>query len=290
MTRVDVIVAVRDEEQAIPTFLDQLFALSLPEGVDMRVVFVEDSSTDGTRPLLRRLALNNPKIGYYFLKQGFGQSLANTFGLSRSTADAMIMMDVDGTHPLHIIPDMVRAFLDGAQVVQYVRQMLTKRKAYRDIGTVTYRVSARLLAGVDTSEQVSYYRLVSKEIARQVLQQPRYWHFLRFPLPQQPEGAVRRVYADSTERVLGTSKYNFRRLVSLAIDAVLSQMSSRRYLAFTGVSLLVVLLLARAALWLPMFAVAISLVWLTHRYRSLSRPLLLQKMEAEVEECSNVAT
>ena len=56
MTRVDIVVAVRNEEQSIPVFLEKIAALPLPSDVDLKVVFIEDSSTDATRPLLRRLA------------------------------------------------------------------------------------------------------------------------------------------------------------------------------------------------------------------------------------------
>ena len=286
MTRVDVIVAVRNEEQSIPVFLDRIAALQLPEGVDLRVIFVEDSSTDGTRPLLRRLANEAPAVSYYTLAQGFGQGPAVVFGLSRSTADAMVMMDVDGSHPVAVIPEMVREYLDGARVVQCVRRTLANRKVYRRIGAAAFFFGARVLTGIDTDEQRIYYRLVSAGVTRWLLQQPRYWHYLRFPLPRQPEGALRKIYLDTEERVFDESKYGFQRLVNLAIDGVLSQMpQSRLAMLLVGMGVMAALLV-RCAMWPLSLLVAGAMAWLIRRYAGLSRPDLLQRMQ--VLECGNV--
>lgn len=152
MPRIEVIVPVRNEEQSIPVFLEHVAALRFPNGVDLRVVFVEDSSTDGTRPLLKRLARENPAVGYYTLARGFGQGAAVSFGLSRSTAEAVIMMDVDGSHPIDVLPQMVREFLGGARVVQCVRRTIADRKGYRRFGATLFHSLARALTGVDTTE------------------------------------------------------------------------------------------------------------------------------------------
>lgn len=285
MPRIDVIVAVRNEEQNIPVFLGQFAALTLPADVALNVLFVEDSSTDATRPLLRRLARNNPAIGYWTLARGAGQGLAIAFGLSRSTADAMIMMDVDGSHPVEVIPEMIRAYRDGAQVVQCVRRTLANRKEYRRIGAMAFQLAARALTGVDTNEQNIYYRLVTANVARSLLQ-PRYWHYLRFPLPRRPEGALRRIYVDTEERVLGESKYDFRRLVNLAIDAVMSLMTGARLVVVFSIVGAIALLLIAVGLWPLALLVAAGMGWLLRRWIALHRTDTLQRMQ--VLESANV--
>lgn len=286
MTRIDVIVAVRDEEQSIPVFLQKIAALPLPPEVELKVVFVEDSSTDATRPLLRRLAREDRGVGYYSLVRGFGQGLAVTFGLSRSDADAMIMLDVDGSHPVEVIPEMIDAYRHGAHVVQCVRRSLANRKAYRSAGARLYAFGAQLLTGIDATEQNIFYRLVSADIVRQLLQQPRYWTYLRFPLPRRPEGALRKIYVDTEERQLGESKYGFRRLVRLAIDGVLSQMPAARLGVFVGVAVALVWWLWAVALWPLAVAIAGGTAWLLFHYQRLSRPDALERIE--VLECGNV--
>ena len=286
MNRVEIIVAVRNEELTIPVFLEKVAALPLPVGVDLKVVFVEDSSTDGTRALLRRLVAENPRVGYYTVTPGLGQGAAVVFGLSRSTADAVFMLDVDGSHPVEVIPEMLRAFLDGAQVVQCVRRTLANRKLYRRVGAAAYQRLAHLLTGIDPSEQNIFYRLVSADVVHWLLQHPRYWRYLRFPLPRRPAGALRKIHVETEERVLGESKYGFRRLVNLAIDGVLSQMSRVRLAVLLVGMGVMAALLVRCGGWPLSLIVAGTMAWLVWRYAGISRPDLLQRMQ--VLECGNV--
>lgn len=278
MTRVDVIVAVRNEEQSIPVFLQRIAALDLPQGVDLKVTFVEDSSTDGTRPLLRSLARDDPTVSYYTVAPGLGQGPAVIFGLSRSTADAMIMMDVDGSHPVEVIPEMIRGFLEGAQVVQCVRKTLANRKAYRRVGAAGFQCAGRLLMGTHTAEQNIFYRLVSANVARRLLREPRYWRWLRFPLPERPPGALRKIYVETEERCLGQSKYGFGRLVNLAVDAVLSVISRARFALLLVGSALCAVFLVRLGLWPVSLGIAAALVWVLARYMGLHRGDLLERM------------
>ena len=233
--RVDVIVAVRDEAAALPHFLGQIDALVLPADVDLRVLFVEDSSTDGTRALLRKLARPDSRIGYISLVKGFGQGLAVSFGLSRSRADAMIMMDGDGSHPVAAIPEMIAAFRAGAEVVQCVRRSLANREAHRRWATIAYQSVAGWLIGSDPAEQNIFYRLVSAEFARRLLTQPRHLSYLRFPLPRRP-GALKTIPVDTPERQHGASKYPPLRLAQLASDAILSQIPTGRLVAFAALA------------------------------------------------------
>jgi glycosyltransferase involved in cell wall biosynthesis len=285
MPSVDVIVAVRNEEQNLPIFVEKLFALAFPPDVDVKVVFIEDSSTDGTRPMLRRLASEDPRVGYYMLARGFGQGPAIVFGLSRSTADAMIMMDADGGHPLEVLPEMVRHYLDGARVVQCVRNTLVNRKAYRDIGAATFQLFARSVTGVNTHEQNIFFRLVSADVAREIIRQPRYWRWLRFPLPRRA-GDLRKISVDSQERVLGESKYDFRRLVNLAIDGILSLIPPARFAVILVLVGIAASVLAWNGVWLLALLAVGGVAWVVNRYRQLQRGEVLQQMQ--VVECANV--
>ena len=115
-------------------------------------------------------------------------------------------MDADGSHPPEVIPQIIALHLEGAGVVQCVRRTLSERRAYRRLGTSLFQNLASWLAQVDLAEQSIYYRLISKEFAEQLTSDPRYWRFLRFPLPRGP-GELARLEIDTTERMHDQSKY-----------------------------------------------------------------------------------
>jgi len=271
MIRVDVIVAVRDEEMTIPHFLERIDAVELPDDVQLRVVFIEDSSRDETLFLLRNLASQRADIAYVSLKQGYGQGIAVSYGLSRSDADAMVMMDADGSHPPEAIAALVAAYRDGAQVVQCVRRTLSDRKAYREFGAWTFHLLSRFVFGVEMREQNVFFRIVSNRVAHEILAEPRYWRYLRFPLPRKPEGATCFVHIDTAERTHGESKYDFVRLVNLGIDGVLSLISRGRALVLAVfIALLGFGSLAIGSWPVALFVLA-GLVWLVVRDRQIGR-------------------
>ena len=285
MPAIEIVVAVRDEEETIPGFLDGIAALSLPEEVTLGVVFVEDSSSDGTLSLLRRRASEDSFVGYYSLAEGFGQCPALMFGLSRSRADAMIVMDADGGHPVEAIPLMIEGYLQGARVVQCVREELSDRRSYRRIGSAVYEALSRALAGSSVQDQLIYYRLVSSDVVAMLLDMPRTWHTLRFPLPREA-GAVRKLSVRARERVLGESKYDFIRLAGFAIDGILTQAPPARLAVLLVGAVAATGLLALWAGWLVTVPALAALLWIAGRYRSLGRGDLLAKMH--VVESANV--
>lgn len=235
MPRVDVIVAVRDEELTLPGFVRSIRSLVVPKDVEIGFVFVEDSSTDNTRATLANLAAGDPLISYYCLARGYGQGPAIVFGMSKSAADAMVMLDVDGSHPVEVIPDMIERFQSGASIVQCRRRELTGRQTHRRVGTWAYHLLARVLTGRDPAEQAIYYRLVSAQVSLRILASPRTWHYLRFPLRAfAAAGRVDVVDVDMRERTLGKSKYGVFRLIDLVFLGILTQVSEVRLVVLCG--------------------------------------------------------
>jgi hypothetical protein len=179
---------------------------------------------------------------------------------------------------------MIARHLEGASVVQCVRRTLRNRRLYRRIATALFQRFASWLANFDLAEQSIYYRLVSREVAREIVAEPRYWRFLRLPLPTTP-GAVARIEIDTIERTHDESKYGLLRLMGLAVDAVLSLMPVGRFRA--GIALGAIT--AAAAIWLggwPLgIVIGMALVWTLRRHRALRSDDLLTRMR--VAESAN---
>jgi glycosyltransferase involved in cell wall biosynthesis len=285
MHRIEIVAAIRNEEKSLPLFVERVRALPLPSDVELRLTFVEDSSTDGTMGVLRDLAISDVGIGYYSLEEGFGQGPAIIFGLSRSRSDAAILMDADGSHPPEEIPRMIELHLAGASVIQCVRRNLAGRPAYRRIGTSTFQILASWLAQFDLAEQSIYYRLVSKAIAEQLVAEPRYWRFLRFPLPREP-GELVKLEIDTTERTHDESKYGPMRLAGVAVDAVLSLMSPGRLWTGLGIVALVAALLFEIGGWPISLLLALAGIWIVRQHRLMRSADLLSRMR--VRESANV--
>ncbi|MBN1558530.1 MAG: glycosyltransferase [Lentisphaerae bacterium] len=249
MTTVDIVIAVCNEEAAIPPFVQKIRALEVPEDVAVRLLFVEDSSTDGTVSVLRRLAESDPGVRFVSLERGFGQAAALWFGLRESDADAVITMDVDDAHPVPLIPDMIAAYRSGADLVQGVRRELKGRAAYRNFGTRVFRIAASVLTGFDVARQNVHYRLVSRKAREMIICDPRRVYFMKFN-PELPGLRTEYVTFEAAERTVGRSKYSLRRLAAHSVNGILAMMPAGRVWAVAaGLAAAGVLLAWRV--WLP---------------------------------------
>ena len=75
----------------------------LPE-YDYELVFIDNDSTDQTRPILRELCRKNPKIKAIFNAKNFGQFNSPYYGLLQVTGDCVISMVADFQDPVELIP------------------------------------------------------------------------------------------------------------------------------------------------------------------------------------------
>src|SRR5690606_34782568 len=127
MTRdlLTVVVAARDEAEALPLLhrrlspvLDELFA----DGVEGRVLYVDDGSVDGTWDVMRGLANGDRRVALLRLSRNFGKEAALTAGLDHVDAGAAVLLDADGQDPPELIPVLVAKWREGFDDVYGMRE------------------------------------------------------------------------------------------------------------------------------------------------------------------------
>ncbi|HWW83983.1 MAG TPA: glycosyltransferase family 2 protein [Vicinamibacterales bacterium] len=277
MTSVDVVVAVSNEETTIAEFIRSIRRLILPAGTSVRMTFVEDSSHDRTKALLAQYAGDRDVQGFA-LSKGYGQGPAVYYGVQRSDADAIIMMDVDGSHPVAAIPSMIEAFVRGAPVVQCRRIRFAGRRPGRAAVSELFRYACWAVSGFDFATQNVYFRLISKDVAHQLSQRPEIWWFLRVPWHQWQISFVE-LPVDVVERSHGASKYSFWRLLRFGLDGIACVISRTRLAAIVAGCVVVSGLVATRTSFLlavPPVSAAALLFW---RYRAVRRGRTLRALD-----------
>lgn len=94
---------------------------SLPPGWRLSVLYVNDGSTDRTAEILADLAERYPDAEYLSLSRNFGHQGALWAGIEAAEADAVVVLDGDGQHPVTLIPRMLQLHTNGIDVVRTVR-------------------------------------------------------------------------------------------------------------------------------------------------------------------------
>src|SRR5687768_3157916 len=110
---IDVIVPTYREADALPHLIARLATLRADH--DLRLLIIDDDSRDGTADLIARLDL--PWIHLTIRTEERGLSQSVLAGLRSATADVLVCMDADLSHPPEAIPDMLAALNAGADFV-----------------------------------------------------------------------------------------------------------------------------------------------------------------------------
>jgi polyisoprenyl-phosphate glycosyltransferase len=217
-----IVVPCYNEAAVVEPFYHELVrTLEVMDGIDWRVYFVDDGSTDGTLDRLNTLAHLDSRVRVYSLSRNFGHQVALSAGLDVTGRVAVVMMDADLQHPPAILPSMIALWREGYDVVSAVREETEGASWFkRTTARAFYRLINRL---GDTSivAGAADFCLLSARAHDAVCAMPERHRFLR--------GLVswigfNRAYVpfQAPRRSAGESKYTTMKMVRLALDAVFS--------------------------------------------------------------------
>ncbi len=237
-----VVVPCFNEEAVLPVTAEALaglFSRLMAEAkIDARskIVFVDDGSTDGTWPLIDKLAAENPLYGGIKLSSNRGHQNALLCGLLNVDGDAIVSIDADLQDDINAIDEMLHAYRAGADIVYGVR-------AHRNSDTLFKRTSAWLYyrflrsLGVNAILDHADFRLMSRRAVEALRQYGEVNLFLRGIVPQL--GFKSRVVSyDRKVRAAGKSKYPLPKMLALALEGVTSfSIRPLRWITICGILL-----------------------------------------------------
>ncbi|MCU0725468.1 MAG: glycosyltransferase family 2 protein [Planctomycetes bacterium] len=216
-----VVIPVLNEEAVLDELLRRLAgALDAVPGLAWRAVFVDDGSTDRTAEILLSRGEKDPRIGLLRLSRNFGHQPAISAGLAHADADAVVILDADLQDPPEVIPDLVTAWRNGADVV-VARRRSRKERGLRRLGFALFHRFFGLLSDFPVAANAGVFGLLDRAAAeelRRLTERNRFLPGLRSWVGFRQ--AV--VQYDREERAEGAPKQTFRRLARYAMDGIFS--------------------------------------------------------------------
>src|SRR6185312_15138132 len=138
---ISVAIPIYNEQEIISLLHQRVSAVMNGLGEEWEVVYVNDGSRDASLQMLIELQQQDPHVVVADLSRNFGHVGALTAGLQTARGDAVIMMDGDLQDPPEVIPEMVEAWRNGAQVVTTIRRSRKEgRKHLALLFAMWYRV------------------------------------------------------------------------------------------------------------------------------------------------------
>ncbi|MHC9012941.1 glycosyltransferase family 2 protein [Stenotrophomonas rhizophila] len=218
--RLTVVVAAHNEALALPMLHVRLCAvLDDLGGIDGRVLYVDDGSTDTSWEVMQGLADADPRVGVLRLSRNFGKEAALTAGLDFVDNGAVMILDADGQDPPELIPEFVALWQQGYDNVYGTRLKRDGESWFkRSTAKAFYRVIGRL-SNTPIPADTGDFRLLSPR-ALQALGQLRERHrfmkglfgwvgFRRKALPYHRHA-----------RLVGESKFSVWRLWNFALEGI----------------------------------------------------------------------
>lgn len=226
--RLIIVIPCYNEQEVLPITapqflakINQLAAEGLISG-DSRVMFVNDGSKDDTWNIIQQLADQDEHYIGIAQSRNRGHQNAVLAGLmeAKNMCDITISIDCDGQDDINAMDEMVKAYLEGCEIVYGVRSK-------RDTDTFFKRFTAesfyKLLnsMGAEVVYNHADYRLISSRALQELAKFKEVNIFLRGMVPLVGFKSTS-VYYERSERAAGKSHYPLSKMLALAFDGITS--------------------------------------------------------------------
>ncbi|MTI77854.1 MAG: glycosyltransferase family 2 protein [Marinobacter sp.] len=216
-----IIIPVHNEADVIPTLLKRLDLVCRQLPGQVELLFVDDGSRDDSVAQLLRARDRYSGIRVVQLSRNFGKEAAVTAGLESARGDAVVLMDADLQDPPELIPRMVQAWQQGADVVLMKRRSRAGESwLKRTTASIFYRLINHISDAsipVDTGD----FRLMSRRTVDALNRLPERNRYLKgmFAWVGMPTVTLE---FDRDPRLAGKTKWNYLKLMHLAMEGITS--------------------------------------------------------------------
>ncbi|MBR6173459.1 MAG: glycosyltransferase family 2 protein [Eubacterium sp.] len=152
-----------EEENVVPmaNAVSEMFEQQLPQ-YDYELIFIDNDSTDNTRPLLREICRKNPCVKAIFNARNFGQFNSPYYGMLQTSGDCVITMVCDFQDPLELIPQYLEAWEEGFKIVIGIKSKSKEGLLMRGFRTLYYK-TLKKMSHVDIIEHFTGSGLYDRE-------------------------------------------------------------------------------------------------------------------------------
>ncbi len=282
---ISIVCPVHNEEETVPQFFPRLTAALAPlrDRFDIELIFTNNASTDSTLAVITQLARANPHVHVLSLTRNFGYEASVATGLRHARGAAIAVIDVDCEDPPEMIPQFVREWEQGYDVVYGQRDQRREFVGMHLARKAFYRVN-RLIADSDIVLDMAEFFLISAAVRDAILTNNSTKPFLRSEVAY--VGFRRKgISYERQPRLVGQTHYSLLHAIQFGVAGILS---SSTFPLRLSVYLFPVLFVANVALlawnrfeWLVAldflyvaFFLAVLCIYLARTYKDVvHRPL-----------------
>jgi len=219
------VIPVKDEEEAIAAFLNRVLpileTLDDPAARSFEILFIDDGSSDRTLEVIRAAHARDPRVRGLSLSRNFGKEAALSAGLDSARGLSVIPMDVDMQDPPEVIAPMLAKWRAGFDVVYGVRDNRESDSLPKRLTADLYYRAHNWLSSDKIPEHAGDFRLLDRRVVEVIKSMPERNRFMKGLFAWAGFKSAGVSY-HREERAVGTTKFNYWKLWTLAVDGITS--------------------------------------------------------------------
>ena len=222
MKKVTILIPAYNEEESLPYLYKRLEDLiSKIDNYEFEILFINDGSKDRTLELIKEYRKKDNRISYVNFSRNFGKEVAMLAGFDYAKGDCVIIMDADLQDPPELIPTLLKYWEEGYDDV-YAQRRSRKGETFlkKFTSKMYYRVLQKLTK-VEIQKDTGDFRLLDRRCVNE-LRKMRETQRCSKSMFSWIGYKKKAVLYDRDPRIAGKTKWNYAKLMNLAIDGITS--------------------------------------------------------------------
>lgn len=220
MKKITILVPAYNEEEALPLLYERVSEIMNDmKNYEFELLFVNDGSKDNTLNEIKKLREQDKRVSYVDFSRNFGKEIGMIAGLDYATGDCVIIMDADLQDPPELIPQMVELWEQGYDDVYAQRKSRKGETWLKKFTSKMYYKVLQSLTRVPIQKDTGDFRLLDRRCVN-ALKKMRETSRCSKSMFSWIGYNKKAILYDRDPRIAGKTKWNYMKLIDLAIDGI----------------------------------------------------------------------
>ena len=222
MKKITIIIPAYNEEESLPLLYDRLNKVtSNLKEYEFEMLFINDGSKDKTIEIIKTFRAQDERVSYVDFSRNFGKEIAMIAGLDYAKGDCVIFIDADLQDPPELIPELIKYWEQGYDDVYAKRRSRKGETFLKKFTSKMYYKILQSVTRVEIQKDTGDFRLLDRRCVN-ALKQLRETQRCSKSMFSWIGYNKKEVLFDRDPRVAGETKWNYKKLIDLAIDGITS--------------------------------------------------------------------
>lgn len=220
MKKITILIPTYNEDEALPLLYDRIKKIiDEMKNYDFELLFVNDGSKDNTIKEIKEYREKDSRVCYVDFSRNFGKEIAMIAGLDYATGDCVIIMDADLQDPPELIPKMVELWEQGYDDVYAKRRSRAGETWLKKFTSRMYYKILQSITKISIQKDTGDFRLLDRRCIN-ALRKMRETSRCSKSMFSWIGYNKKEILYDRDPRIAGTTKWNYKKLINLAIDGI----------------------------------------------------------------------